>query len=92
MLEASKHGPRIDSLAAMYRVAGLEPIGLEDLLTFEYFPSRDALEFRLRSSPTIEDFDPVSEASLLDDVVRRNYAEEGIKISFHRLIIDARKR
>ncbi len=91
MVEDRKAGPRPPALELMYKSHRLAPFIAEDLLTYEYFPGRDSLEYRLLTAPVLEDFDPVSEAALLDEVVARNSTERGIRITFHRLILAAKK-
>jgi hypothetical protein len=51
------------------------------------FPSREALDYRLVTSPTIESFDPAADAPLIDRVV----AKQGLRLTVHRLVFVTRK-
>jgi hypothetical protein len=75
----------------MYRAHGLKPIVAESLLTHEYFPGREGLVFRLETTPSVDDFDPVADSGLVDQVVARNLTDRGIRVTMHRLVLVARK-
>lgn len=86
-----ERGPRLDRLVAMCRARGLTPIVAESLLTHEYLPGREGLVFQLETTPTVDDFDPVADAGLVDQVVARNLTDRGIRLTMHRLVLVARK-
>ena len=86
MLEAERRGREIDRKVTSRRQHGIEVKHMRDIATFEYFPNREALELRLLTTPTLDDFDPDAEAHLLDEVVRRCTTAHGIRLTFHRTI------
>lgn len=77
----------LDELVARYRAGGLEPLVAETHVTAEVFPSREALVYRLVTSPAIEGFDPERDAPLVDRVI----AEHGLSLTVHRICLVARK-
>jgi methyltransferase family protein len=91
MLEEEGRGPIIERIAATRREKGFQIDRLIDMPTFEYFPNREALELRLLTAPIFEEFDPQSEAHLVDEVVRRYSTERGIRLTFHRTLLVSTK-
>jgi SAM-dependent methyltransferase len=79
--------PRLEMMSALYRRFGLEVLVAESHECRETFASREALEFRLETSPTIDGLDLGRDAALMDDVVERH----GLSLTVHRLCLVARK-
>jgi ubiquinone/menaquinone biosynthesis C-methylase UbiE len=78
---------RLDTLAAFYRRYGLKVFIAESYLCRETFASREALLFRLETTPAIDGFDPDGDAPVID----RFMAEHGLSLTVHRLVFAARK-
>jgi hypothetical protein len=78
---------RLEDLAAFYRRHGFRAELAESYIAYEVFPSREALDYRLVTSPTIESFDPAADAPLIDRVV----AKQGLRLTVHRLVFVTRK-
>ena len=81
----------LHELTVLYRRHGLEPLVAESHVTTEVFLSREALVYRLESSPTIEGFDPERDAALVDRVVAEHGGPDGIPLTVHRVCLVARK-
>jgi len=91
MMAEEDRGRIVDRVAAVRRANGLWVEHVEDNPTFEYFPNRESLELRLLTAPILDHFDPVGEAHLLNEVVRRNTTPRGIRLTFHRTILVSSK-
>ncbi|MEX0786615.1 MAG: methyltransferase domain-containing protein [Dehalococcoidia bacterium] len=79
--------PRLETMSALYRRFGLEVLVAESYVCGEHFASREALEFRLETTPVLDGYDPAADAGLVNDVVRRH----GFSFTVHRLCLVARK-
>jgi SAM-dependent methyltransferase len=91
MMEEAANGPRLPRLLNWYRSLGLEPFATRDVAADEFFPDVAALEHRLTTTPTIDDYDPIGDRAHLADLVSRQTTDRGIRLTLHRLIIAARK-
>ena len=84
-------GSVLEQLMDRHRSRGVEPETWEDIVAAEYFPSREALEYRFLTTPIIAGFNPVSDSALVDELVARNQAPAGIRMTLHRPVLIARK-
>lgn len=93
MTEEASVGRRLPRLVSTLEAQGLSAEIAADYETFEYFKNRAHLEHRFRTAPILypEDFDSVEHAGLLDELVARNQTPRGTRITYHRLVLTARK-
>jgi SAM-dependent methyltransferase len=77
----------LDEQIALFRRYGLEPFVTESYLAMEVFPSREALVFRLETSPAVDGFDPKADAALVDLVIDAS----GLRMTTHRFCLLAKK-
>jgi ubiquinone/menaquinone biosynthesis C-methylase UbiE len=73
--------PRLDSVPDVYRAHGLEVLLAESYISTEVFASRDALFFRLETTPTVDGFDPVADVPGVDAFIEGH----GLSLTVHRL-------
>jgi hypothetical protein len=78
---------RIEAVTELYRSHGLDVLVAESYLSTETFASREALFFRLETTPTIDAFDPEADAPLVDAFVDRHC----LSLTVHRLCFVGRK-
>jgi SAM-dependent methyltransferase len=78
---------RIDSLNALCTEYGLQVLVAEEFSCHETFGSREALLFRLETTPAIDGFDPVADAPIVDAVIERH----GLSLTVHRLCVVCKK-
>ena len=79
-------GPVVPDMLALYRTHDLEPLAVESLVQQEYFPSRKALEYRLMTTPIVQDFDPVQDSGSVDKLIEGQMTPRGIEITLHRVL------
>jgi len=82
---------RLEELRALHERNGLEVLIAESHVVTELFPSREAFEYRLITSPGIEGFDPKIDAPLVDRIVAKHGGPDGVRLTVHRLCLAARK-
>ena len=83
---------RLAEQRALCERNGLEVLIAESHVVAETFPSREALEYRLITSPAVEGFDREADAPLVDRIVAEYGGLDGVCMTVHRLCLVARKR
>lgn len=84
-------GPRTNRMQTFLRRYGCTPLLAENLTTREKFAGREGLEFRLTTTPMMEDFDRERDAALVEEVVRRHSTDGEVVLTMHRIVIVAQK-
>ncbi len=75
----------------LHERASLELVVAESHVVTELFPSREALEYRLMTSPAVEGFDREADAPLVDRVVVEHGGPDGVRLTVHRLCLVVRR-
>lgn len=89
-MQSQRTRDRLAERIAQYNELGFEVLVAESHVAPEVFSSREALVYRLRTTPSIDAFDPDRDAALVDRVVSEHGVGNGVRLTVHRICLVAR--